>query len=224
MTRLHAVVALIVLAASMQVCPAQAEPITAFYYTSSPESWVGQGKTVLVTPADGFGFYCWRQSASGFSYWVDDLATNHIQCARWWTFEIEVPAGQVMQVGQYLNATRYPFQEPQAPGLDVFGNGRGSNIVSGSFEILEVSLGPDNSLLSVAVDFVHYGEGLLSWWVIGGFRYNSSIPVPAGLEPTPQPICTPEPSAFGLVGVCLLLGIPFARSQRRKVALAGRCA
>jgi hypothetical protein len=34
----------------------------------------------------------------------------------------------------------------------------------------------------------------------------------------------PEPSAFGLVGVCLLLGIPFARSQRRKVALAGRCA
>jgi hypothetical protein len=34
----------------------------------------------------------------------------------------------------------------------------------------------------------------------------------------------PEPSAFGLVGVCLFLGIPFARSQRRKIALAGRCA
>jgi len=34
----------------------------------------------------------------------------------------------------------------------------------------------------------------------------------------------PKPSAFGLVGVCLLLGIPLARSQRRKVALAGRYA
>ncbi|MFM7161068.1 MAG: hypothetical protein ACKO3P_11940, partial [Planctomycetaceae bacterium] len=46
-----------------------------------------------------------------------DMATNPIQCARWWTFEIEVPAGQVMQVGQYLGATRYPFQQPQEPGL-----------------------------------------------------------------------------------------------------------
>ena len=37
-------------------------------------------------------------------------------------------------------------------------------------------------------------------------------------------VLAPEPSAFGLVGVCLLLGIPLARSQRRKIALAGRCA
>ncbi|MFM8221613.1 MAG: hypothetical protein ACKOJF_22095, partial [Planctomycetaceae bacterium] len=132
MIRSHVIVAFIVIVGLMPVRPAQAEPITAFYYTSSSESWVGQGDTVLVTPADGFGFYCWRQSASGFSYWVDDMATNPIQCARWWTFEIEVPAGQVMQVGQYLGATRYPFQQPQEPGLDVYGNGRGSNFVSGS--------------------------------------------------------------------------------------------
>jgi hypothetical protein len=37
-------------------------------------------------------------------------------------------------------------------------------------------------------------------------------------------VLAPEPSAFGLVGVCLLLGIPFARSQRRKIALVGPCA
>ncbi|MFM8220532.1 MAG: hypothetical protein ACKOJF_16575, partial [Planctomycetaceae bacterium] len=94
----------------------------------------------------------------------------------------------------------------------------------GSFEILEVSLAPDNTLLSVAVDFVHYGEGLLSWWVIGGFRYNSSIPVPAGLEPTPHPICVPEPSVFCLVCVCLAVGVPVVRFQRLKVTLTRHCA
>ena len=34
----------------------------------------------------------------------------------------------------------------------------------------------------------------------------------------------PEPSAFGLVGACLWLGIPFAPFQRRKSALADTCA
>jgi len=46
-------------------------------------------------------------------------------------------ANATLVPGTYLNATRYPFQAANVPGLDVSGEGRGSNTLTGQFTIVQ---------------------------------------------------------------------------------------
>lgn len=57
------------------------------------------------------------------------------------SFDFEAPDGQVLQPARYPDATRYPFQETGEPGLDVGGDGRGCNTLTGYFTVLD--LAPD---------------------------------------------------------------------------------
>jgi hypothetical protein len=49
--------------------------------------------------------------------------------------------GSPLEPGVYSNAERAAFTDPNRPGLDVFGDGRGCNKVTGQFEILDSRLG-----------------------------------------------------------------------------------
>jgi hypothetical protein len=58
-------------------------------------------------------------------------------------------------VGHYENATRFPFNDSNEPGMDFGSTGRGDNTLLASFDVLEVPFEPDGDLASLAVDFTY---------------------------------------------------------------------
>ena len=54
---------------------------------------------------------------------------------------------------------RFPFQDPGHPGLDVSGDGRGSNTLTGWFRVDEVAYGPNGEVLVFAATFEQHSEG-----------------------------------------------------------------
>lgn len=180
-------------------------PITGLYYTSAPDSWVGNGKTLVITPSDNFDFI---PSSNPYhpsvSFAINDFSKNpDFWSMRWWNLDFAAPYNQRLDVGHYANATRYPFHAWGEPGLWFAGNGRGSNQITGSFDVLEIDYDVDGLLLSFAADFTQYDENIVAWWNKGSIRYNSNI----ALFPIP------EPHMVGLFAIGLL---GLAASVRRK--------
>lgn len=187
---------------------ANAAPITAFYYTSSPQSWVGHGETVTVTPAEGFEFMAQPNFANGVSFAINDFLTNpDFQKTRWWYLDFVAPFSALLTVGFYDHATRFPFQDAENPALDFSGNGRGNNMLTGFFEVLEAVYAADGSVLRFAADFTQFDEGFADWWNRGSIRFNSDIPLIVSE--------VPEPST-GLVLVAALLAAATVGQRRRR--------
>jgi hypothetical protein len=196
------------------------DTITALYVTSSPESWVGGGATFLVTPADGFEFSYYRSFDYSISFAVNDFQTNPDSWStRWWYLDIAAPLWKSPQVGSYPCARRYPFQGYREPGLSFMGNGRGNNVLTGSFEVLEATYAADDSILALAFDFIQFDEGIASWWNVGSFRYNSTVPLTSSFQvPVPE-YCLPEPSSCGLLCTAIVAYLVWM-SRRPKPALS----
>lgn len=55
-----------------------------------------------------------------------------------WSLDFAAPANVPLFVGNYPNATRYPFQAASAPGLDFSYNGSGCNTLAGDFNLTAV--------------------------------------------------------------------------------------
>ena len=174
------------LAGSLQ--PAQAATLLSFL--SSPYSWVGGGETVSAGPANGFEIGVQGDPFTMLDFRVIEPWTP--DGWRWWYLRLAAPEGANLAVGSYANATRWPFQETTAPGLDFSGNGRGNNRLTGSFNILESNVA-DDGILSFAVDFLQYDEEITNWWIKGAIRYNSEVPV----NLTPEPIVVDPPIDLG---------------------------
>jgi len=163
-----------------------AAPITALYYTSSDESYVGGGDTVTITPAEGFEFYVFRNFDNGVGFYINDFATNpDFQQTQFWFVDFAAPFDAELTPGFYAGATRWPFQQPDQPGLSFGGNGRGNNTLTGFFEVFEAVFDQDGTVLKFAADFTQYDEGIEEWWNRGAIRFNSEIPLLA--SPVPEP-------------------------------------
>ena len=88
------------------------------------------------------------------------------------------PDSAPLAPGTYEQAERSVVASPGHPGLDVFGDGRGCNALSGRFVVIE---GPTydtdgTTLLTFAVDFEQHCEGGVPA-LYGSVRYHSSQPV-----------------------------------------------
>jgi hypothetical protein len=97
---------------------------------SESGDWVGQGTSRIwrtphdsVTVSGGSGFVGVGVSGSGGDFTLDFAA----------------PSGKRLKAGSYLDAQRYPFESSGRPGLDISGDGRGCNEVSGRFWVLDLS-------------------------------------------------------------------------------------
>jgi hypothetical protein len=174
------------LAGSLQ--PAQAATLLSFL--SSPYSWVGGGETVSAGPANGFEIGVQGDPFTMLDFRVIEPWTP--DGWRWWYLRLAAPEGTNLSVGSYANATRWPFQETTAPGLDFSGNGRGNNRLTGSFNILESNIAEDGTF-SFAVDFLQYDEEITNAWIKGAIRYNSEVPI----NLTPEPIVVDPPIDLG---------------------------
>jgi hypothetical protein len=88
---------------------------------------------------------------------------NHIRVRitgdTFWNLDLAAPAGQALEPGSYPVATRYPFQLPADAGLSLFGDGRGCNTSTGSFEVLEATFGPSGWIERFHATFEQHCEG-----------------------------------------------------------------
>jgi hypothetical protein len=88
-------------------------------------------------------------------------------------------------------------------GLAFEAPGRADNTLTGFFNVLQADY-DSSGVLSFAVDFTQYDEGVTADWVSGSLRYNSTIPIPA-----------PEPAGLAVIAV----GLAILSLRRWRVAL-----
>lgn len=75
-----------------------------------------------------------------------------------WNLTFASPqTGPPLTTTVYLGAARAPFAPPGKPGLEVTGNGHGCNVLTGSFQVLELGL-TSGALSSFAATFEQHCE------------------------------------------------------------------
>jgi hypothetical protein len=138
-----------------------------FYYYSDPGDYIGAGAEVTFTSTDG-NFYA-SPYGNGVEVWFATPTYSH-----WWYAMLNPPPGAVLQPGAYENAQRFNFYG--GPGLDVFGDGRGCNTVTGRFDVLEMETDVAGNYTKFAANFEQHCEGMTpAMW--GQVRFNSDIPL-----------------------------------------------
>ncbi|PYQ19145.1 MAG: hypothetical protein DMF79_13320 [Acidobacteria bacterium] len=139
---------------------------TLIYFNSQAGDYIGGGQTFTLTPVDG----TISASPTGGGVHV------HFDGSTWWDLTFVPPSGTTLTPGLYEGATRWPFQSPTAPGMDVSGDGRGCNNLTGRFRVLEAEYAPSGHVVRFAVDYEQHCEGLVPA-LFGSVRYNSSAPM-----------------------------------------------
>lgn len=76
-----------------------------------------------------------------------------------WFIDLAAPVGTQLAPGAYENAARWPFQSPTQPGLSVSGDGRGCNTLTGRFDVLESTFGPNGYVERFHAVFEQHCEG-----------------------------------------------------------------
>ena len=138
---------------------------------SQPGDYIGQGQQRTLTPADGY-FTARANYHNGVR-----LSFQGFDGSAWWYLDFAAPQRVQLAPGVYEHATRFPFQSLAVPGLDVHGEGRGCNTLTGRFEVFEVTYGPSGEVLTFAADFEQHCEGM-GPALVGAIRYNAG-PVPS---------------------------------------------
>lgn len=143
------------------------DPDRTFIRFDSPVGdWVGLGQHFTLTPLDG-------------DIVVQPTTDAGVQVkyrgATPWDLFFVPPAGSPLALGVFEGATRWPFQSPMTPGMDVFGDGRGCNAIEGRFVVLEIQFAGNGGIERFAADYEQHcdGDPPLS----GAVRFNSSIPL-----------------------------------------------
>ncbi|HVX62620.1 MAG TPA: hypothetical protein VHC19_18520, partial [Pirellulales bacterium] len=103
---------------------------TALDMLSEPGDYVGGGATYHFTPATGAFHVSHSSNDNQITFDYGESYLGHS-----WSVTLAAPNGQSLVPGVYDNAGRAAFRPPDQPGLDVYGDGRGSNTLTGSFDV-----------------------------------------------------------------------------------------
>jgi hypothetical protein len=96
----------------------------------------------------------------------------------WWYVDIAAPPGQVLAVGSYVGAMRASFRSPGTPGLDVSGDGRGCNTVTGKFDVNAIAYDSEGTVTLFDAEFEQHCEGGDAA-LFGRIRYDALAPTVA---------------------------------------------
>ncbi|MBN2577591.1 MAG: tandem-95 repeat protein [Pirellulales bacterium] len=112
--------------------------ITRLSMISEPGDWIGQGKIYDFDQSNGT--FSVNASGAGVTNAVTIRCLSFNASSRTlWNLSFSAPNNAELVPGIYPGATRYPFQSADEPGLDVSGDGRGSNTLTGQFTVLQVA-------------------------------------------------------------------------------------
>jgi large repetitive protein len=139
---------------------------TMLHMVSDPGDYIGQGRTYDYNPSTG-AFSASRNYDNGVSLSYNEPAYN----GHWWYLDFAGPTNGTLLPGTYLNAQRFPFQDPGHPGLDVSGDGRGSNTLTGQFTVTQAVYGTDGHVIRFGATFEQHSEGATPA-LRGEVRYN----------------------------------------------------
>src|SRR5262249_64034 len=118
---------------TLNIAPTQG--VTSLVMVSQPGDYIGQGQTYNYTPATG-PFYPNPNFDNGVSIFY--AGGGH-----YWNLDFAAPFDATLTPGSYANATRWPFQAANEPGLNVSGDGRGSNTLTGKFTVNQILYAAD---------------------------------------------------------------------------------
>jgi thrombospondin type 3 repeat protein len=112
----------------------------------------------------------------------DGGVTFTVETGDLWHLDFTAAGGGSPVVGVYEGATRWPFNGPTEPGLNVSGAGRGCNTLTGRFEVFEAQFAGDGTPLVFSADFEQHCEGLAPA-LRGSVRYRAAFrPVKKDLD------------------------------------------
>lgn len=144
--------------------------VTALYMISEEGDWIGQGENRVYY--EGYdGHFTINSEPNIIRIGFNDGYEN-------WSIEFKAPEKQILEPGIYKDAERYPFQGSFQPGLNFSGNARGSNSLTGEFEILEITYNNEGKIESFAANLIQNSDRSKGC-LFSSIRYNSSV----SLEP-----------------------------------------
>ena len=161
--------------------------------TSQPGDFIGQGQTYDFTPANS--------TITAKSLWIGGIpSTVEVDVSasgQSWTLDFAAPTPDSLVPGTYTGATRYPFQAAGVPGLDVSGDGRGANTLTGQFTVTQAVFDASGNIVSFAASFVQYSDGS-SASLSGQVDFNFTNNLPNGVlandtDPHPGTTLTAQP-------------------------------
>ena len=145
---------------------------TSLFLQSQLGDYIGNGQTMTFTPATG-QFSATRNSFNGVS--LSYTPNSGLP----WFLDFAAANSAPLTHGFYGNVARYPFQSSNQPGLDVDGNGRGSNTVTGNFTVTEAYYDASGNVLNFDASFEQHSEGAVPA-LFGEIQYNA-LSAPAGV-------------------------------------------
>lgn len=118
-----------------------------FEFVSDPGDFIGQGQTRDITylnnPVDTNIFEVhmesWGTLSPGPNMLRFVMMRNPVSTDYLYAWISTHQLGHPLRAGVYENAMRAPFAQPGRPGLDISFQHRGSNQLSGRFEILDIA-------------------------------------------------------------------------------------
>jgi hypothetical protein len=125
-------------------------------------SITGFGQPLFLTPADG--------SFSAFTNFDNGVSVSFFGSNHFFFLDFSAPNNGPLTVGTYTAATRFPFQAPTEPGLDVSGDGFGCNTLTGSFTVLEAAYDA-NGVVSFDATFEQFCGSPIP--IAGEVRFNA---------------------------------------------------
>jgi hypothetical protein len=137
--------------------------ITKLEMHSQPGDVIGDGKDYLYLPTTGD--FAGQASGNLINNSTDAVSITYFGRMNSDLWEVAFGTyqlGMALLPGTYVNAQRFGFEAPGHPGLAIHGNGRGCNMLTGSFKIIEVTIDrayspPD--VLSFAAEFEQHCPG-----------------------------------------------------------------
>ncbi len=133
--------------------------------------YVSQGEKIVETLTTG-----------DFSVSRDSNDQSHLQFSfyndeSYWNINLKAPRDSSLSVGEYLNATRYPFQDESSAGLELSGMHRGCNTLYGHFEIFELEESSNDEIQKLAVNLTQICGSGESPELKAYIRFNSAVPL-----------------------------------------------
>ena len=144
--------------------------VTSILLTSDPGDYIGGGQTQIFTSADGSFFAQSYGNGSNVTISFNTPTFDH-----WWHLNFAAADQQALVVGPYEGAIRVISQQAGQPGLDVYGDGRGCNMLTGRFDVLELILNGDQ-VMSFRAAFEQHCEGATQA-LRGEVRFNATVPI-----------------------------------------------
>lgn len=148
-------------------------PVTRLRMVSEPGDFIGQGLTYDFNPTNAT-FSARQNFDNGVSLSVDPPALGEF-----WFLDFAAANEALLSAGIYLDAMRFPFQDPGHPGLNVSGNGRGSNTLTGQFTVFDVNFS-GSTVTRFAAAFEQHSEGNTPA-LIGWVMFNSTFGAGGGV-------------------------------------------